>query len=120
MAQCGGAGNVERFLEVAGGVDAQEPFAPYLDGWEGTWNFATAQETEARLRRAGFPEARAWLEPFPVVPESPREYLRVVCLGPHLERLPDELHDRYVDAVVEACGEPLELDYIRLNIEAMV
>jgi trans-aconitate 2-methyltransferase len=120
VAQCGGAGNVERFLEVARRAGAEEPFAAHLARWEGPWNFATAEETEERLRRAGFSEARTWLEPSPVVPESPREYLRAVCLGPHLERLPEELHDRWVAAVADACGEPLELDYMRLNIDAVV
>ncbi len=54
------------------------------------------------------------------MPESPREYLRAVCLGPHLERLPEELHDPYVDAVAERCGPAMELDYVRLNIDALV
>jgi len=44
--------------------------------------------------------------------------MRVVCLGAHLERLPDELKDPFVDAVCERAGSPLVLDYVRLNIDA--
>lgn len=50
--------------------------------------------------------------------EYTEEYLRTVCLGHHLERLPEELRGPYVSAVAERCGTPLELDYVRLNISA--
>lgn len=120
VAQCGGAGNVAGFLSIAWQVAAEEPFAAHLDGWKGIWNFAGAEETAERLRRAGFSETRTWLEPFPVVPEHPLDYLRAVCLGAHLERLPEELRDPYVTAVAERCGRAVELDYVRLNIDARV
>jgi len=115
-AQCGGAGNVERFHEAAREVGAEEPFAEHLAGWAGPWNFATAEDTQKRLERAGFTEVRTWLEPNPVVPEFTEEYLRTVCLGHHLERLPDELRKDYVSAVAERCGQPVELDFVRLNM----
>ena len=118
VAQCGGAGNVERFHAAARAAAQSEPFAEHLAGWEGPWNFASAEATRDRLMSAGFEEAETWLEPNPVVPELPEEYLRTVCLGHHLERLPAELHDPYVRAVAERCGQPLELDYVRLNIMA--
>lgn len=118
VAQCGGAGNVERFLAAAREVSAREPFAAHLAGWEGPWNFSTAEATRDRLERAGFEDVEAWLEPNPVVPEFPDEYLRTVCLGHHLERLPSEVRDSFVRAVAERCGQPLELDYVRLNIDA--
>ena len=49
-----------------------------------------------------------------------RDSLRTVCLGHHVERLPEGLRDDYVAAVAERCGQPLELDYVRLNIDARV
>ena len=55
-----------------------------------------------------------------MVPEYTLEYLRTVCLGHHVERLPEDLRDAYVAAVAERCGQPVELDYVRLNIEAHV
>jgi trans-aconitate 2-methyltransferase len=117
-AQCGGAGNVERFHALTAEVGAEEPFAEHLGGWTGPWNFAGAEETRARLETAGFTGVETWLEPWPVVPPEPREYLRTVCLGHHLGRLPEELRAAYVDAVAERLGERPALDYVRLNIVA--
>jgi trans-aconitate 2-methyltransferase len=116
VAQCGGQGNVERLHRVANQLAAEEPYAEYMSGWQRPWNFAGAEDTAARLERAGFADIRTWLEPYPMTPPDPVVFLRTVCLGPHLGRLPDELHDRYVDAVCERCGT--ELDYVRLNIDA--
>jgi trans-aconitate 2-methyltransferase len=116
VAQCGGAGNVGRLHRVADALAGSEPYAPYLADWERPWHFAGAEETAARLERAGFTEVETWLEPYPVTPPDPISFLRVVCLGPHLGQLPEELRDSYVEAVCERSGA--ELDYVRLNIEA--
>ena len=116
VAQCGGAGNVERFHRAAEAVGADPPYAAYLAGWRGPWNFAGADETAARLERTGFAEVDTSLEPRPVAPTDPSGYLRTVCLGYHLERLPKALRSRYVEAVRARCGR--ELDYVRLNIAA--
>lgn len=118
VAQCGGAGNVERFHSAACEVGAEEPFADHLAGWAGPWNFAGVEETAARLEDAGFVEVEVGLEPSPVVPEFTESYLRTVCLGHHLDRLPQDLRDGYVAAVAARCGQPVELDYVRLNIDA--
>jgi trans-aconitate 2-methyltransferase len=118
VAQCGGKGNVQRFHRAATEVGSEPPFVQHLADWVGPWNFAAPGETEERLAGAGFEAPRVWLEPHPVVPEYTHEYLRTVCLGYHLEALPEELRDAFVDAVAERCGRPLQLDYVRLNIEA--
>ena len=118
VAQCGGAGNVERFHAAAAEVGAQQPFARYLGGWDGPWNFAGPEETRERLSAAGFEGIEVGLEPSAVVPEFTLEYLRTVCLGHHVERLPEGLRDGYVGAVADRCGQPVELDYVRLNILA--
>jgi trans-aconitate 2-methyltransferase len=97
-------------------VASTDPYAPYLADWEGPWNFAGAEETAARLERAGFTEVETWLEPYPVTPPDPIAFVSVVCLGPHLQQLPEELRDPYARAVCEGSGD--KLDYVRLNIEA--
>jgi len=117
-AQCGGRGNVERFHAFVRQVGEEDPFARHLAGWTGPWNFAAAEETAARLAQAGFEEIDVWLEPSPTVPDLTEEYLRTVCLGHHLDRLPPDLRDRFVHAVARRCPQPLELDYVRLNIVA--
>jgi trans-aconitate 2-methyltransferase len=118
VAQCGGRGNVDGFLRSATEVGSRSPFAEYLHGWSGPWRFEAPGPTEERLRGAGFDQVRCWLSPGAVVPPEPLEYLRTVCLGHHLIELPEELRDDFVAAVAERCGEPLELDYVRLNIDA--
>jgi trans-aconitate 2-methyltransferase len=116
VAQCGGSGNVERFHDTVKEVAEEPPFADYLGGWGGPWNYAGAEETAERLERAGFARVETWLEPWPITPPEPREYMRSVCLGHHLERLPEDLRAAFTDAVA-ARANP-ELDYVRLNISA--
>jgi trans-aconitate 2-methyltransferase len=118
VAQCGGAGNVERFHAAARAVALQPPYAEHLAGWQGPWNFATAEATRDRLGAAGFVDVETWLEPWPVQPPEPVAYLRTVCLGHHLAALPESLREPYANAVAERCGDPLELDYVRLDIDA--
>jgi trans-aconitate 2-methyltransferase len=118
VAQCGGEGNIDRFRGLAAEAAAEGPFAEHLGGWAGPWLYASPAATEERLRAAGFAAARCWLEPSPVVPPEPREYVRTVCLGPHMERLPEDLREPYLDAVMERWPDPHELDYVRLNIVA--
>jgi trans-aconitate 2-methyltransferase len=118
VAQCGGRGNVSSLIEVIIEVAADPRFGEHFEGMEGIWNFATAEATEATLLEVGFEDVRCWLEVKRVQPSQPRAFLATVALGPHLDRLPDELKEQFVDAVSERMGEPLVLDYVRLNIEA--
>lgn len=118
VVQCGGAGNIDGFHGTLGGVADEPPFAEHFEGMRAPWNFATPAQTAQRLAKAGFTDVDCWLQEKPVTPPEPREFLRVVCLGHHLERLPDDLKDPFVDAVCERAGSPLVLDYVRLNIDA--
>lgn len=118
VAQCGGEGNVAAYAQAIALAAARPEFATHFGGMEGMWNFAAPEETERRLRAAGFGEARCWLEPKPVEPERPFDFVYTVTLGPHLARLPEDLRRPFAEAVLEEAGEPLHLDYVRLNIEA--
>ena len=118
IAQYGGEGNVANFHEVANEVAAEEAFAPYIAGFRGPWNFTTAEYARDTLEAAGFEDVRTWLETAPMRPAEPREFIRVVCLGHHLPALPDELKAQYVDAVADRLGDPIEIDYVRLNVDA--
>jgi trans-aconitate 2-methyltransferase len=82
------------------------------------WNFAPADQTEERLRRAGFDDVSCWLEEKPVQPEDPYAFTTTVTMGPHLARLPKELRRPFAEAVLELEGDPLILNYVRLNIDA--
>jgi trans-aconitate 2-methyltransferase len=117
-AQCGGAGNVAAVHQAAIVAVADVGLAEHFAGWAGPWNFAGPDVTEKRLRAAGFEDIECWLEAWPVNPDEPRAYLETVCLGPHLERLPKNTHERFLDAVMARLGEHPTLDYVRLNIVA--
>jgi trans-aconitate 2-methyltransferase len=120
VAQCGGQGNIARVHGAAREVMASAPYAPSFEGWLGPWNFAAPDQTEERLRAAGFAQARAWLQELPVTPDDPHPYLTEINLGAHLERLPEELRPRFVDDVIARLGgPPVTIDYVRLNIDAV-
>ena len=117
-AQCGGEGNVAAVHAVALQAADDAGLAARFAGWPRPWNFAGADQTERRLRRAGFDDVRCWTQAWPVEPDEPRTYLPTVCLGPHLERLEGHEHERFLDAVLARLGERPVLDYVRLNIVA--
>jgi trans-aconitate 2-methyltransferase len=122
VAQCGGQGNVAGYAQAIAAAAADPRFGPHFEGMAPMWNFAAPDETEQRLRKAGFAEPRCWLQPKPVTPAQPLEFISTVTLGPHLAQLPEDLRRPFAEAVleraVERTGEPLTLDYVRLNIEA--
>ena len=119
VAQCGGKGNIDRFRRLADEVAGEEPFAEHFTGWEGPWNYAPADLTQERLTQAGFTNVSCWLEPKPVTPADARVFIRTVCLVRHLDHLPPALHEPFLERVLERTGEPLVLDYVRLNMTAV-
>jgi trans-aconitate 2-methyltransferase len=118
IAQCGGRGNIDRFRKLADEVAREEPFAPHFADWVGPWNYATAQDTAQRLQRAGFTDVSTWLEEKPTPLDEPRAFVSTVCLVRHLDHVPDDLRDRFIDMVLERYGSPVVLDYVRLNMTA--
>ena len=96
VAQCGGYGNIQNVLDVVG----ERP---------GRWLYARPEETEARLRAAGFRDVRAWLEPKPTVPSDMAMFIETVIL--HKDP------DRRANAE-RVAGQIDQIDYVRLNMEA--
>jgi trans-aconitate 2-methyltransferase len=117
-AQCGGQGNIDVLRGTAAEVLAHEPYARHFLDWLPPWNYAEPGETRERLLAAGFSSGECWLEPAPRRPEQPREFLATIVLGPHVQQLPEELRERFMDDVLAAVGEPVTVDYVRLNIDA--
>jgi trans-aconitate 2-methyltransferase len=111
VAQCGGFGNIARFLAVARSVDPD--FAkPH--------NFQTPEATRERLARFGFDRIETWLSEAPTRFEPGAQFeafLETVCLRPNVDRLPPGERDGFVKAVADRMPEPV-LDYVRLNITA--
>jgi trans-aconitate 2-methyltransferase len=113
-AQCGGAGNIALVREAI--AHAAREHAPQLTGFD-PWVFATPEETEMRLRRAGFGAIRCWLEPRPTYPDDVAAFVRTSILAAHLERLPAASREPFARAVAARVRPPL--DYVRLNISAV-
>lgn len=117
-AQCGGEGNIDVLRAKANEVLARDPYAQHFRDWRPPWNYAGPQETQRRLLAAGFSSAKCWLTPAPKQPEHAREFLSTIVLGPHVQQLPEDLREPFMDDVLAALGEPVIVDYVRLNIEA--
>ena len=111
--QCGGRGNCDRVREVIEAV-ARE-LAPELVGWS-PWVFASPEETEPRLRAAGFEDIRCWLPERPTYPDDVGAFVRTSILPAHLARLEPERREPFAAAVVAGVAPPL--DYVRLNVSA--
>ncbi len=117
-AQCGGTDNMARFYGVVDRIAAREPYVATLGQLPASRNFAGAGETEDLLERAGLVDVRCWLESSPRYPPEPRAHIESVCLGVHLEALPEGQRDAFVRDVHEAWGPDHVLDYVGLNISA--
>jgi trans-aconitate 2-methyltransferase len=109
-AEFGGAGNIAGVLEHvrALGVD-HDP-----------WTFATPEETERRLRAAGFTDVSTRLVPrtATLTEDELVDYLRAVVLGGHVEHLGTEAGERLVRDVAARMPAP-EIDYVRLQVAAV-
>jgi trans-aconitate 2-methyltransferase len=112
--QCGGEGNIEGVREVIEAVARDG--APELVGFS-PWTFAGPQETERRLREAGFTATRCWLQERPTYPRDVDAFVRTSILAAHLARLPQERREWFATAVVARVRLPL--DYVRLNASAV-
>lgn len=112
VAQCGGAGNLASVVAALEELGAQT--------FEGNKVFAGAEDTTARLERAGFDEIRCWLHEEPTPFESVEElatFLKTVALGTHVEAMSREEADAFALDVAERLPA-VALDYVRLNIDA--
>ena len=117
-AQCGGRDNVAEWMRAIEAAEGDERFSAYLRGMPAATNFASVGDTEIRLARAGFDVGRVWLYNESYEPPDPRAFVASVGLNKHIDRLPDELHDEFIDAVLGSMSRPLVLEYVRLNISA--
>jgi trans-aconitate 2-methyltransferase len=119
VAQCGGAGNIDRARLIGAELAGRAPYAEQIGEIGDLWHYASPEQTRERLEAAGFAVSACWLQPMPTTPPRPREFLETVIFAPYIERLPPELAQAYLDDLVGALGEPLVLDYVRLNWDAV-
>jgi trans-aconitate 2-methyltransferase len=111
VAQCGGAGNIASVLAAVRALGVERP---------GLWLYPRPEETLERLARAGFVDARAWLEAQPTRFEEPSRlaaFLETVCLREHVADMgPEDARD-FVEQVARRLPGGV-IDYVRLNLVA--
>jgi trans-aconitate 2-methyltransferase len=111
VVDCGGHGNVTRISAAAEEVLGRSP---------AIWNFAGVEETEARLREAGYEEIEVALRDDPARLEAGEQFesfLGIVVLGAHVAHLPEPERPDAVRAIMDRLPEPV-VDYVRLEIRA--
>ncbi len=111
-AQCGGKGNV---------ASVEAVLAALGERMSGVRYFAGPEETKASLVAAGFVDVRCWLQPEPTAFESRTEFemfLATVVLRTFLAGRAAAERAPFVKRVADRLGG-LELDYVRLNIDAV-
>ena len=124
VAQCGGAGNLDRLLERANAIARRKSFAGHFEGWNDPWLFADVPSTMVRLDRAGFRAIDVYMEETPTtLPDGGtfRDFLSTVCVREHVAQLPSDLAGKFLDeltAAAERDDPAFTLDYWRLNIVA--
>lgn len=119
VSQSGGEGNIGGLRGAAEHLLERDPYAPHFRGWSPPWNYPGPDVTRRRLLAAGFREAECWLSDSPQRPRYAREFLATIIFGPHVRRLPEPLREPFMDDVMAAAGEPVVVDYVRLNIDAL-
>jgi trans-aconitate 2-methyltransferase len=125
VAQCGGAGNLKRFLSRVSVVSQSPRYGGYVGGYRHSWVFADPSTTGKRLQSAGFIDIDTGLEAAPTRFENEAqfsEFAGKVILHRFLEHLPDEAARReFMHEVSRAAAQDdaaFELDYQRLNLAA--
>src|SRR5687767_3503542 len=123
VSQCGGGPNLQALYRRAQRKREAPAYRALFEGWGDPWNFASPDDTKARLRRVGFVEITVSLEaaqtPFEDV-GTYEAFITTVCMRHHVERLPPDLGHQFVrELALEAAGDdpPLTLDYWRLNAD---
>jgi trans-aconitate 2-methyltransferase len=111
VAQCGGEGNIAGVVAAVRSLGTDRA---------GTWLYASAAATRARLEMAGFVDVRTRCHEQPV-PFARREdlveFLQTVCLREHLGTLSSSERLPFTERVVDAMPAPV-IDYVRLEIDA--
>jgi trans-aconitate 2-methyltransferase len=124
VAQCGGAGNLERLHGRARTLMRSADYERYFSGWRDFNHFENVPDTEDRLARAGFKDIDVSLVVSPVTFDGPQqftEFVAAVCLRHHLDRLAVEDRDGFMGRMTDQALQddpPLTLDYWRLNIQS--
>jgi trans-aconitate 2-methyltransferase len=124
VAQCGGAGNLDRLLEKTHRLMRDARYAQSFGAWSDPWLFAGIDDTRARLDSAGFEVIDVSIEAAPTTLPGDRafaDFIACVCVRHHIDRLPPGEREAFVDELTQAAAADnprFTLDYCRVNIVA--
>jgi trans-aconitate 2-methyltransferase len=124
VAQCGGDRNLDRLYGRARVLMNSADYGRYFSGWTSFNHFENVDDTERRLKSAGFKDIEVSLVISPVTfdgTEAFTEFVAAVCLRHHLDRLPADERGEFLRRIASQAIDddpPLTLDYWRLNIFA--
>jgi trans-aconitate 2-methyltransferase len=116
--QYGGAGNIPGVEEAMAELAARAPFAGYLAPFRSPWTFDTVDTAQREVAAAGFIDVRVWSERRQARPPDMPAFLANSVAVTELDRLPADLRSPYTAALFEALQSPVELAYVRLNVDA--
>ena len=119
VAQCGGEGNLDRLRAAEDRVIARKPYSDRLTRRSDRLTFPTVERTTDLLTRAGFEQVECSIRARTVTPDDPFTYLRTINLGSTVQALPAGLADAFVNDVIDELGSPVEIDYVRLDMDAV-
>lgn len=112
VSQSGGEGSVIAVREILTDLGVR---------WEHLNNYANAEDTSARLERAGFSEIECWMTDEPVTYDDEDALCSYVLSGviaPYVGDRPEAEQADIARTVVERLDEPV-LHFVRLNIRAV-
>jgi trans-aconitate 2-methyltransferase len=113
----GGEGSHDELYRVASAIAHLDPFADHFEGWSLPIVWPSVEDTQRRLRRAGFVDIDCRIVPN-VLDDVPIEYFRMLSLSVYLDELPDALQDDFVARVLATQDPPYRTHVNRLYVDA--
>lgn len=126
--QMAGEGNAASVVETVGDVIGREPWLPFFEGFVFPYGFYGADAYRKLVREAGLVARRVEVFPKEMIRKGRAGlsgWIRTTWL-PYIQRLPDEMRDRFIEDVVSGYEErhPMRdglfrVDMVRLEVEAL-
>ncbi len=116
VAQCGGAGNVARDQATPASPPRPSRRTPSTSPTgPATGTSRRPRTPSAACAPPASPTSGAGSRRLDVDPGDRAGYLRAICLGSFLDRLPEELREPFLAAALARLPDPLTIHYVRLN-----
>ncbi|MFA5415719.1 MAG: methyltransferase domain-containing protein [Methanoregula sp.] len=129
LVQMGGRGNAAQVFLALDVLKQESPWSRYFEGFTFTFGFFGTEEYQAWLRAADLVPVRVELIKKEMVHRRPEEFAGWVrtTWHPYLQRVPEELHTRFIDALYQQYCDlyppdqegAIRIGMVRLEVEAI-